>query len=94
MLNKETQIDTLTMSIAFSDSIPIGLQQELSGTFARSIIDFNKQADNEFYVVLDTARTGEFIHIDVGEIKYSTTGRSIWVALLDLGLLGADVALL
>ena len=93
-LNRHSTIDTLAMSISFSDSINDPLQAKFLKSFNESIANFNQRNDREFYIIVDSSRKGEFVHIDVGEIKYSTTGRSIWVSFLDLGLLAADVALI
>jgi hypothetical protein len=92
--NKRSKIDTLAMSISFSDSINDQLQSRFLDSFNESVSDFNQQSDKEFFVVLDSSKVGDYVHVDVGKIRYSTIGRSIWVSLLDVGLLAADIALI
>ncbi len=82
------------MSISFSDSINDQLQSRFLDSFNESVSDFNQQSDKEFFVVLDSSKVGDYVHVDVGKIRYSTIGRSIWVSLLDVGLLAADIALI
>ena len=92
-LKKEAKIDTLYLSLSQTDTNDLVLNRQLFVQFDSLINDFNKQ-DKKFKIKIDSSHRTNSILMTMGQIKYVTWQRNLWVTSLDLAMIGANILIL
>jgi len=93
VLKKEAKFDTLYLTLTQTDTIDVVLNRELFKQFDSLVNDFNKQ-DKRFKIKIDSTHGTNSILLTMGQIKYVTWQRNLWVTGLDLAMIGANILIL
>ena len=92
-LKEDVNIDTLFVSIQFSDTADLVLQKELLIQFDTIVSSFNREED-AFTLIIDSTRNYRTINFLIGPVKYVDWKKNLWVTGLDLALIGANILIL
>lgn len=93
VLRKEAKIDTLYLVLNQTDTNDRALNEELTKHFDSIVNAFNKQ-DKKFKLKIDSTHQTSSISLTMGQIKYVTWKRNLWVTGLDLAMIGANILIL
>ena len=74
--SKKIHIDTLRIFLDLSDEIYTEMQSQIRLNFIHAIEDFNTQ-DGSYFVLVDSSKKSNWLHINVGNIHYVSTKESI-----------------
>ncbi|MBZ0207194.1 MAG: hypothetical protein K8H89_12775 [Flavobacteriales bacterium] len=92
-LKEGVTIDTLFVSIQFSDTADLVLQKELLTQFDNITTSFNSEED-AFTLIIDSTRNNRSINFIIGSVKYVDWKKNLWVTGLDLALIGANILIM
>ncbi|PZX49024.1 hypothetical protein LV84_04309 [Algoriphagus ratkowskyi] len=92
-LKKNVNLDTLYVSVQFSDTNDLVLQKELLVQFDTIVSVFNRKKQ-AFKLVIDSTQNNRTINFLLGPIKYVDWKKNVWVTGLDVALIGANILIL
>ncbi|NEN25739.1 hypothetical protein G3O08_19805 [Cryomorpha ignava] len=92
-LKEDVNIDTLFVSIQFSDTADPVLQKELLIQFDTIVSSFNRE-EQAFTLAIDSTRNTRTINFLVGSVKYVDWKKNLWVTGLDLALIGVNILII